>query len=308
VNVVAGLTPAWQQIMSFAQFHQGEVNRAADVQWCASGKAINVAIALASLDVPTQLLSPAGGWTGEAMRAELAERHVKAAWTNTGSATRVCTTILNQADGTATELVENASALSTDELRAFQSQYHSFIANADFAVLTGSLPRGTPTTYYRELLECTSCPVLLDVRGPELLEALACEPRVVKPNREELAATMGRALLDRAAVFGAMRELIERGAGSVVVTQGKDVVWIMQGSDVWELTPPNVTTVVNPIGCGDCLAAGVAWGLTRGDTLVDAVRLGIAAAGDNVTQLLPARLSLKRVEAFMQQVRVTAIA
>ncbi|RPI12180.1 MAG: NADPH-dependent assimilatory sulfite reductase hemoprotein subunit, partial [Acidobacteriales bacterium] len=38
---------------------------------------------------------------------------------------------------------------------------------------------------------------------------------------------------------------------------------------------------VNPIGCGDCLAAGTAWGLARGDSLVDAVRLGIAAAADN---------------------------
>ena len=76
----------------------------------------------------------------------------------------------------------------------------------------------------------------------------------------------------------------------------------MDRSDTWELTPPAVTPVVNPIGCGDCLAAGIAAGLERGETLVDAVRLGIAMASDNVTQLLPARLSSERVAAWLQSV------
>ena len=33
--------------------------------------------------------------------------------------------------------------------------------------------------------------------------------------------------------------------------------------------------VVNPIGCGDALAAGIAWATRRGDSIVDAVRFGI---------------------------------
>jgi sugar/nucleoside kinase (ribokinase family) len=95
-----------------------------------------------------------------------------------------------------------------------------------------------------------------------------------------------------------MCELIERGAQAVVVTQGKDAVWVMEGATAWELTPPAVAPIVNPIGCGDCLAAGVAIGLDRGDSLLNAVRFGMAAAADNVTQLLPARLSAERVAAL----------
>jgi tagatose 6-phosphate kinase len=175
-------------------------------------------------------------------------------------------------------------------------------SRAKFAVLTGSLPKGTSITFYAELLSSTACPVLLDVRGPELLQALVYRPRVVKPNREELAFTVGRSLPDRASVLAAMRELIERGAESVVVTHGKAAVWVMENSDAWELTPPTVAPEVNPIGCGDCFAAGIASGLARGDSLLDAVRLGLAAASDNVTQLLPARLSQERVEAWRKQI------
>ena len=302
--LAAGLTPAWQQILRFTAVQPREVNRAAEAHWCASGKAINVGMALAALGVSARTLSPAGGWSGQALQAEFAERRIPATWVATHAPMRVCTTVLNQADGTATELVENAAELSTAEREAFQSQYHELAAKAEMVVLTGSLPQGTPTTFYGALLERTRCPVVLDARGPSLLAALVCKPRVVKPNREELTQTVGRPLPDRAAVLAAMRELIDRGAQSVVVTHGKDAVWVMEEMAAWELTPPAVTPVVNPIGCGDCLAAGVAWGLARGDPLVDAVRLGIAAAADNVSQLLPARLDLDRVEAWLK--RVTA--
>jgi len=49
-------------------------------------------------------------------------------------------------------------------------------------------------TLYQELLEKTPGRAILDIRGPELLAALERQPLLVKPNREELARTVGRAL------------------------------------------------------------------------------------------------------------------
>lgn len=301
--LAAGLTPAWQQIMCFRRLELGEVNRAAEVHWCASGKVLNVGMALAALGVDSHTLSPAGGWSGSAIQAEFAERKLPTTWTPTSGPTRVCTTVLNDADGISTELVENAAPLTDAALQYYVWKYHELATRAGMVVLTGSLPNGTPSLYYRTLLERTACPVVLDARGPELLAALECKPRVVKPNRAELALTVGRPLPDRAGVVSAMRELIDRGARSVVVTHGKSAVLVMEGAQIWELSPPPVAAVVNPIGCGDCLAAGIAVGLARGDALVDAVCLGLAAAADNLTQLLPARLSPPRVEAMFLDAR-----
>ncbi len=299
--LAAGLTPAWQQIMRFGRLRSGEVNRAAEVHWCASGKGLNVGIALAALEVPAHTLSPVGGFSGAGIEAEFAERNLPATWIRTRTPTRVCTTLLDASDN-ATELVENAAALADSEYDDFRMHYARLAQAAEFVVLTGSLPKGTPPDFYRDCLTQTRCPTLLDARGPELLAALAGKPRVVKPNREELALTIGRPLVDRASVLPAMRELIERGAQSVLVTQGKSAVWVMEGTHAWELTPPEVAPIVNPIGCGDCMAAAVAWGLSRGDSLLDAVRLGMAAAAENLPQLLPARLSRRRVESMRDRV------
>ena len=61
--------------------------------------------------------------------------------------------------------------------------------------------------------------------------------------------------------------------------------------------PPKVQAV-NPIGCGDCLAAGLALAIARGGDVLEGVRTGMAAAADNVVQLLPARLDAARVTAL----------
>ena len=94
----------------------------------------------------------------------------------------------------------------------------------------------------------------------------------------------------------------------MIVTEGKNAVHVLDGAQMWELTPPSVTPIVNPIGCGDCLAAGLAWGLARGETLVDAARLGMAAAAENVTQLLPARLNAERVAALRTRIVAAPLA
>ena len=93
-------------------------------------------------------------------------------------------------------------------------------------MLIGSLPAGTPLSLYRELVAPTPCPMVLDFRGDGLLSVLDLKPHVVKPNREELAQTVGHPLDDDGDLCRAMQSLNDRGARWVVVTQGKGPVWL----------------------------------------------------------------------------------
>jgi len=145
--------------------------------------------------------------------------------------------------------------------------------------------------------------VVLDARGPELLEALPLRPFCVKPNREELGKTYGRVLATDSELHEAMRETVRRGAEWVVVSAGKDRLWAMSSGGLWGLRPARVPTV-NPIGCGDCLAAGIAWAADQGETMVEAIRFGMGAAAENARQLLPSRLNLQEVRRRAQEVAV----
>lgn len=299
--LAAGLTPAWQQTMVFEELRTGEVNRATEVHWCGSGKVLNVGLALHFLGAPSRTLSPLGGPAFVATEDEFARLAVPRRWVKTDAPTRVCTTILEKRTGRTTELVENARPLEQRDLDAFREAYRKEAATAELVVLSGSLPAGAPATFYRDLLAETPGRVVLDARGAELSAALERRPLLVKPNREELGLTVGHAIANDAELKDAMRNLNERGAEWVVVTQGSKDVWISSRTEIHRLTPPHVD-VLNPIGCGDCLAAGFAVALSEGKDVVDAVRFGMAAAAENATQLLAGRLDRQRVEARLPQI------
>ncbi len=310
--IAAGLSPAWQQILVFDEIAVGEVNRAAEAVWCASGKVLNVSRAIMSLGVDGQTVCPVGGLSGDAIRDEFTTDAIPATWITTDVPTRVCTTIVEQASGRVTEFVENAPAISADELSAFEAAYAEALrmasgaAAASVAVLTGSLPsiegQGKPVGLYRRLL-ADGPRAILDVRGPELHEALRERPLLVKPNRDELASTVARPLPDDAAVWEAMRELNAAGAEWVLVTAGAGEVLLSSQTSHWTFVPPRVP-VVNPIGCGDCLAAGIAVAIAEGADMADAVRFGLGAAADNAGQLFPARLDRDRVSRHTRAIEV----
>ncbi len=96
--------------------------------------------------------------------------------------------------------------------------------------------------------------------GPELLELLPLKPMVVKPNREELGKTLGKAIDSEKDLHEAMSRLNELGAQWVVTSQGPDAVWASHIGDLHRFVPPTIDAV-NPIGCGDSMAAGIAAGL-----------------------------------------------
>jgi len=303
VILAVGLTPAWQQILEFEHLQPGEVNRAVSACRTASGKVLNVGRALHQLGCESRAVSIVGGESGDAICVEFAAEGIDARWVVSESPTRICTTLLSGSPRETTELVENAGAVTAAELEQFADVFASEVASAECVVLTGSLPQSTPATYYRDLMAHVSSRVILDVRGPELLEAIHLRPWLVKPNRHELAATVQRELNDDAAVQAAMRELNERGAEWVMVTDGARPVWLTSSERTVRFDVPSVPTL-NPIGCGDCLAAGLAAEFTRTGEIVSAVRYGIAAAAYNAGQLLPARLDRHGVDGLADSVHV----
>lgn len=302
--LTVGLTPAWQRVMRFRALQLGEVNRTTEVVSCAAGKAVNAARALGQLAAPHHALSFAGGATGVAFQHDLARRQVAHTLVPTTAATRTCTTVLDELTGSVTELVEEAEPLGAAELEAFCCAYRSLVPQAGVVVFSGSLPRGCAAELYRELLlEVGSRPTVVDAHGPALLAALAQRPHFVKPNRQELGRTLGRELADDAALRRAMHELNQRGARWVVVSDGPRPVWITGKSGSYRCTIPAVP-LLNTIGCGDSLAAGLALGLHRGLRSLEAVRLGVAAAVANASTLLPAELNAARVDALVSTLRL----
>ncbi len=306
--VAAGLTPAWQQILVFEALRVGEVNRARQALWCASGKVLNVGVALAHLGAESRTVTLLGGAPRAPIEREFAEHRAELIAAETKAATRVCTTVLDRSSGLTTELVENAAAIREVEMASFRAMFRQAVADADVVVLTGSLPSGASTDTFADLLADAprACRAILDVRGPALLAALVRRPLLAKPNREELATTLGIAIETEEQCLAAAQSLCRGGAEWALVTHGDRPALLVSEARAFRVYPASVDAV-NPIGAGDCLTAAVAWAYSGGRPMSEAVRYGMAAAANNVEALLPARLSRERVEKLAALVRVETV-
>ena len=304
--LAAGLTPAWQHMLVFDDVRVGEVNRARETYACASGKVTNVALALHFLGGPHRSLIVVGGLPGRSIQEEFATLGVGCRWLESRCSTRECTTVMDRRTGQTTELVQNGEPLDPGEVEDFVNAYAVEIASANFVILSGPLPPGTGASFYRRLLDVTPATTraILDVRGQELLATLETAPFLVKPNREELGITFGRAIHTDEDLREGLAELHGRGAQNALISDGSRPLWLSTPDGIRRIHPLTVETV-NPIACGDCLAAGTAWALETGMDLIDAARFGVAAAAENAAAMLPSRLDAARVRERMAHVRVS---
>ena len=296
-----GLTPAFQRIMLFDELRPNQVNRAAEVVCCISGKSTNTAIGVESLDRTGQsvLLTPLAGPLEGTMKSELAALGVRLRNLPTQAPTRTCTTLIDRKNRTHTELVENGLPMSVEELGQAAQIFQEEARQTEMLILTGSLPLGCPKDFYKRLLDSLDAPVpfLCDFRGEELLHVLPHKPLFVKPNREELGATLGRTLGTPEETREAMLELNRLGAQWVVVTDGSRAAFLSGQGEFHRLTPIpcEPSQIVNPIGCGDAMSAAIAWAYCSGEEALSAVKQGLAAAYLNLQSVLPCRLAPERV-------------
>jgi tagatose 6-phosphate kinase len=210
---------------------------------------------------------------------------------------------------TNTELVQESDAVPKAKYRELMEVIRKWIGRCRAMVISGTLTPRAPTDFYRRCTQLATEHGLLsivDAKGPALIETLKARPGVVKPNRSELAATVGHELVTETDLKSAMRELCDRGALRVIVTSGKDPALASDGQRFWRIHAPSIVAV-NPIGSGDAFTAGLVWRLLRGADLGEACRWASAAGAANALTLMAGEVRRKDVQRLSTEVKVEEI-
>ena len=152
----------------------------------------------------------------------------------------------------------------------------------DILVLSGSLCGGLPSEPYGLLAaaaKSAGADFVLDTTLHNMGDALTMGPLFIKPNIAELAEMVGRDLPTLQDVYAACREMIGRGAQSVLCTMGGDGACFVDASTNLFITAPK-GEVINTIGSGDSTVAGLCakWSCEPLQKLKFAIACGSASA------------------------------
>ncbi len=292
--------------MRFGSLSLDAVNRATFTDECAAGKAVNVAKALKLLGEEPLAMGFVGGDRGEQVRALMARRGVQTQFLSVATRTRQCTTVIDDATGTVTELVEESLPVAAAGFEQLLADFFAALPRCRAAILSGTVAPGGPADFYLRCAQhAQKAGVLcvIDAQGQALQAALAARPGVIKPNKSELSATLGRRLEAEADLVAACREMLARGAQQVVVTAGKGAVVAVGEPNCWRIEPPQIQAL-NPIGSGDAFTAGLVWRLLRGDNLGQACRWAAAAGAANALTLMPGEFDPTKLQELVGQTTI----
>ena len=278
------LSPALDLTVRLPSLRVGEVNRAGPAELRPAGKGVNVSVMLAVLGEA----SLASGLLGEgdlaAFGAFLRPFGITPDFVSIPGRCRINVKLVETGAGQVTDINPSGPEASAASLEALGDRLAQHAPK--IAVLAGSLPPGLPPGAWAELmamLAAAGTQVLLDSSGPAFDAALAAGPALVKPNRAELAALLGRPLPDRDALVAAGQELRDRGIARVVVSDGGEgALFVLPGATLWA-TPPKVA-LTTTVGAGDAMVAGLAAAIARGLDAEAAARLATGCAAAAVSR------------------------
>lgn len=273
--------PAVDYVVRAEEMLLGNVNRAAGEEIFFGGKGINVSVVLNELGVKSKALGFVAGFTGEAIEKGVAAKGIETDFIRLENGFSRINVKIKSGEGFRTETELNGQGPIIDE-KALNALYEKLegLAEGDFLVLAGSIPKSLPEDVYEKILarlQNKKIKAVVDASKDLLLNVLKYKPFLVKPNNFELGEMFGAALKTVPEIEKYGKKLQEMGARNVLVSMAGDGALLLDESGKTHICGVCKGTVKNSVGAGDSMVAGFIAGLERGYEY--ALKLGTAAGG-----------------------------
>lgn len=282
------LNPAIDMTIFVNDLAVGGVNRAADSQIDAAGKALNSAQVLADLGINAVTTGFLGVDNAQVFEQLFVDRKGRIANQKAASTASLSDTFVRVAGQTRTNVKLVDHGLTTDingkgfvvgrsDKAKLLEQVIKLASQVDAVLVAGSLPLGFTPLDFNQLLDTLtsiSSKVAVDVSGEALKIALKHPLWLIKPNNEELTEALGvpcETLELQQALFERLAVDIEH----IVISMGERGVHWLTRHQAYQVLPP-VMTVKSTVGAGDTLVSGMIYGLLMNQDKMTILRQAVA--------------------------------
>jgi tagatose 6-phosphate kinase len=286
----------------------GEVNRVINKVESPGGKGLNVSNVLNKLGADVIATGFLGGTKGEFIKKKLEEKEIYQDFQCVLGETRTCMAIIDN-DKKITEILESGNPVSSNEKEEFLEKYSKLLEKVEIVDMSGSLPKGVPSTFYKELIEIANKmnkKVILDTSGEALKEGIKANPYLIKPNVDEMEFLLGKKIENIDEVIKNAKEIQKNGVSNVMVTLGGDGGLLITKDSVYQGTFPKVN-IENTVGSGDSSVAGFIYGLSKNMSLEESFKYALACGTSNAMLKNTGDIDLDTVSRLLTQIEVQKI-
>ena len=187
--------------------------------------------------------------------------------------------------GVLTEVNEEGREVAGEKLRDLLDFVRVQAAKSEAAVISGGAPKGTPASFYKDLVTAAKGAkiVAADTYGDRLKAALEAGVDLIKPNLDELSATLGGEFSARNEQLAGARALAKAGAKHVLLSLGGEGSILTDGEETYYAEGVRVA-VESTVGAGDAMLAAATKSLAEGLPLAEILRRAAAAGTASVTE------------------------
>lgn len=300
--------PAVDKVYFVDEFIMGNVYRPKSMVASAGGKGLNVTRVASILGQPVIAMGFLGGGASSFIQKEVEKLGAIPCFTTVCGETRTCINISNSS-GVSGEILEPGPNITPAENKSFLELFDKKVDLCDVVCVSGSLPNGLDSEFYNKLInKCVKKgkPIIVDTSGQTLIDVIDKSPFMIKPNSDEIVSLFGNTLDNKNDMKNVLYLLKKKGIAVPLITLGKDGAIAMVEDKYYHYNMPDVS-VKNSVGSGDSTVAGIAVGICKGLSFLDAVKLGMACGIANTQFEQTGMVSEDLVKKFYNQILVEVI-
>ena len=271
------LNPSLDTTIWVDNLRLGGVSQADDEMYDAAGKTVNVSRVLTYFGVPNKLVLFLGEGNKLRFLSRLDEAKVNYQPIFVEGYTRENLSIVDE-DGNMTRIMRKGFSVAYENFVEATQVLEQDIRQNTLVMISGSLPTGVSPRMLRSLCQKVKEKggiISLDCAAVSREDIVAIAPWVIKPNREEFEALVGREGLSLEEIVKEAAGLVEEGVGCCLISLGADGLLYVDGEHTLLAHVPSVE-VHSTVGAGDSLLSGFIRSMKSGLPLRKAVATAAA--------------------------------
>ena len=282
--LTVGMSPCVDVTVRLNKFALGKTNVAGEKIVTYAGKANNVALGVSRLGGSAFVTGFMYNENGSLFEKALDKEGIPFSFIWNPGRVRVNYKFID-GKGVLTEVNEEGREVAGEKLRDLLDFVRVQAAKSEAAVISGGAPKGTPASFYKDLVTAAKGAkiVAADTFGDRLKAALEAGVDLIKPNLDELSATLGGEFSARNEQLAGARALAKAGAKHVLLSLGGEGSILTDGEETYYAEGVRVA-VESTVGAGDAMLAAATKSLAEGLPLAEILRRAAAAGTASVTE------------------------